>query len=181
MYPGLRWLTFLSRSGLWSAYFHGGSRRWKNKTEVHRQEMAPPAWGTMERYLLSLRTRPKTMMGCFKLWHPSLWKTAQRERCPASWRTPSLDKSRWKPFLSQVSMLIWGQDRSKEEMCGNWGGVGLLSVCFWSGFGGPASEPFFPRTSPWKVAFTVTFLILWIFIGAVVFLTWKEQQERKRV
>lgn len=27
----------------------------------------------------------------------------------------------------------------------------------------------------------MTFLILGIFIGAVVFLTWKEQQERKRV
>ncbi|XP_005860188.1 PREDICTED: butyrophilin subfamily 1 member A1-like [Myotis brandtii] len=49
------------------------------------------------------------------------------------------------------------------------------------GFGGPVSEPFFPRTSPWKVAFAVTFLILGIFICAVVFLTRKEQQERKKV
>lgn len=43
------------------------------------------------------------------------------------------------------------------------------------------SEPFFPRTSPWKVAFAVTFLILGIFVGAVMFLAWKEQQEKKRV
>lgn len=43
------------------------------------------------------------------------------------------------------------------------------------------SEPFFPRTSPWKVAFLVTFLILGIFVGAVVYLAWKEQQERKKL
>lgn len=66
-------------------------------------------------------------------------------------------------------------------MFGNWGGIGLLSVRFGSGFGGPVSDPFFPRTSPWKVAFTVIFLVLGIFISVIVFLTWKEQQERKRV
>ncbi|KAK1327472.1 hypothetical protein QTO34_012974, partial [Cnephaeus nilssonii] len=54
------------------------------------------------------------------------------------------------PFFRQEQ----GQDRSREEMFGNWGGIGLLSVRFGSGFGGPVSDPFFPRTSPWKVAFT---------------------------
>ncbi|XP_032254358.1 butyrophilin subfamily 1 member A1-like [Phoca vitulina] len=42
-------------------------------------------------------------------------------------------------------------------------------------------ESFFPRTSPWKVAFAGTFFILGIFLGAVVFLAWKERQEKKRV
>ncbi|XP_059257511.1 butyrophilin subfamily 1 member A1-like [Mustela nigripes] len=42
-------------------------------------------------------------------------------------------------------------------------------------------ESFFPRTSPWKGAFAGTFLLLGIFLSAVVFLAWKERQEKKRV
>ncbi|ELK16658.1 Butyrophilin subfamily 2 member A3 [Pteropus alecto] len=48
------------------------------------------------------------------------------------------------------------------------------------GFGSPVPEPFFPKTSPWKLAFAVTFPILEIFVGAIVFLAWKEQQEKKK-
>lgn len=40
--------------------------------------------------------------------------------------------------------------------------------------GGPVSEHFFPRTSPWKVAFIVTLVILGAFIGAVVYLAQNE-------
>lgn len=47
-------------------------------------------------------------------------------------------------------------------------------------FGTSVSESFFPRTSPWMTAFAVTFIILGIFLGAVVFLAWKERQEKKR-
>lgn len=42
-------------------------------------------------------------------------------------------------------------------------------------------EPFFPRTSPWKVATIVTFIILGIFMGAAVFLAWKGQQVKKKL
>ncbi|XP_049620740.1 butyrophilin subfamily 1 member A1-like [Suncus etruscus] len=41
-------------------------------------------------------------------------------------------------------------------------------------------EPFFPRYSPWKIAFAVTFLILGIFMVAALFLAWKGQQEKKK-
>lgn len=33
-------------------------------------------------------------------------------------------------FIPGQHCSFWRQDRSKEEMCGNWGGIGLLSVCF---------------------------------------------------
>ncbi|XP_006882269.1 PREDICTED: butyrophilin subfamily 1 member A1-like [Elephantulus edwardii] len=42
-------------------------------------------------------------------------------------------------------------------------------------------EPFFPRTSPWKIAFAATFPILWISLGAILFLFWRGQLEKKRV
>nr|XP_010599853.1 butyrophilin subfamily 1 member A1-like [Loxodonta africana] len=41
-------------------------------------------------------------------------------------------------------------------------------------------EPFFPRTSPWKAAFGVTLPILGTLLGAVLFLVWRERQEKKR-
>ena len=47
--PSLRWMTFLSRSRFWSSRFLGGSRRWRNKVEVHRQGMVSPAWSAMGR------------------------------------------------------------------------------------------------------------------------------------
>lgn len=43
------------------------------------------------------------------------------------------------------------------------------------------SEPFFPRTSPWKVAFVVTLVILGAFIGAVVYLAQNERQKKKKL
>ncbi|KAG8505778.1 Butyrophilin subfamily 1 member A1, partial [Galemys pyrenaicus] len=42
-------------------------------------------------------------------------------------------------------------------------------------------EHFFPRTSPWKIAFVLTFIILGIFVGAAVFLAWKGQQKNKKL
>ncbi|XP_037376757.1 butyrophilin subfamily 1 member A1-like [Talpa occidentalis] len=42
-------------------------------------------------------------------------------------------------------------------------------------------EPFFPRTSPWKIAFVLTFIILGIFVGTAVFLAWKGQQKNKKL
>lgn len=47
--------------------------------------------------------------------------------------------------------------------------------------GASVSESFFPRTSPWKIAFAGTFLILGGFVVAVMFLAWKQQQEKRRV
>ncbi|XP_004391162.1 butyrophilin subfamily 1 member A1-like [Trichechus manatus latirostris] len=41
-------------------------------------------------------------------------------------------------------------------------------------------EPFFPRTSPWKAAFGVSLPILVTLLGAVLFLVWRERQEKKR-
>ncbi|XP_055983782.1 butyrophilin subfamily 1 member A1-like [Sorex fumeus] len=41
-------------------------------------------------------------------------------------------------------------------------------------------EPFFPRSSPWKAAFAVTFFLLGIFVCSVLLLAWKRQQENKK-
>ncbi|XP_040838828.1 butyrophilin subfamily 1 member A1-like [Ochotona curzoniae] len=41
-------------------------------------------------------------------------------------------------------------------------------------------EPFFPRTSPWKAAFVVTFLMLVVCLSAAVFFAWREKQEKKK-
>ncbi|XP_004617796.2 butyrophilin subfamily 1 member A1-like [Sorex araneus] len=40
-------------------------------------------------------------------------------------------------------------------------------------------EPFFPRSSPWKAAFAVTFFLLGIFMCSVLLLAWKRLQEKK--
>lgn len=50
----------------------------------------------------------------------------------------------------------------------------------WGVFLGSWPEPFFPRYSPWKTAFAVTFFILGIFMAAVFLLAWKRQQEKKK-
>ncbi|KAM6185069.1 butyrophilin subfamily 1 member A1-like [Rhynchocyon petersi] len=42
-------------------------------------------------------------------------------------------------------------------------------------------EPFFPRTSPWKVAFAVTLPILLASLGAVSFLIIRRQKEKKKL
>lgn len=91
----------------------------------------------------------------------------------------------WKKAVQTISTpgqccSFWGQEKSKEGIFEIWDEIGLYNVCFLPGFGSPVPEPFFPKTSPWKLAFAVTFPILEIFVGAIVFLAWKEQQEKKK-
>lgn len=56
----------------------------------------------------------------------------------------------------------------------------LSAACFLLMREGSVSEPFFPRTSPWKAAFVVTFLMLVVCLSAAVFFAWREKQEKKK-
>ncbi|XP_006764420.1 PREDICTED: butyrophilin subfamily 1 member A1-like [Myotis davidii] len=112
-----------------------------------------------------------------KRWFPQpevQWKDVTGEKIPSL----SEDKTQDDDGLFQIEASLVVRDSSWREvsctMKNPFFGQEQVETIF-------IPEPFFPRTSPWKVAFAVTFLILGIFIGAVVFLTWKEQQERKRV
>ncbi|KAF3831377.1 hypothetical protein GH733_000189 [Mirounga leonina] len=72
-----------------------------------------------------------------------------------------------------------GQDRCEEGIFRNWDGIGLVGNVFNQVLGASVSESFFPRTSPWKVAFAGTFFILGIFLGAVEKKRVQEVQEEK--
>uniref|UniRef100_G1Q0J0 Butyrophilin subfamily 1 member A1 n=1 Tax=Myotis lucifugus TaxID=59463 RepID=G1Q0J0_MYOLU len=112
-----------------------------------------------------------------KRWFPQpevQWKDVTGEKIPSL----SEDKTQDDDGLFQIEAFLVVRDSSWREvsctMKNPFFGQEQVETIF-------IPEPFFPRTSPWKVAFSLTFLLLGIFIGAVVFLTWKEQQGRKRV
>ncbi|NP_001231728.1 butyrophilin, subfamily 1, member precursor [Sus scrofa] len=102
------------------------------------------------------------------------WKDARGEKIPSL----SEDETQDDDGLFQIEASVIVRDSSQSEvscsMKNPFFGQEQVETIF-------IPEPFFPRTSPWKVAFLVTFLILGIFVGAVVYLAWKEQQERKKL
>ncbi|XP_066215932.1 butyrophilin subfamily 1 member A1-like [Saccopteryx leptura] len=102
------------------------------------------------------------------------WKDARGEKMPSL----SEDESQDDDGLFQIEASVIVRDSSKRE----------VSCSMKNPFFGQERvetilipEPFFPRTSPWKAAFAVTFLILGIFVAAVVFLVWKGKQEKKKI
>uniref|UniRef100_A0A8C3X1X4 Butyrophilin subfamily 1 member A1 n=1 Tax=Catagonus wagneri TaxID=51154 RepID=A0A8C3X1X4_9CETA len=112
-----------------------------------------------------------------KGWFPQpevQWKDARGEKIPSL----SEDETQDDDGLFQVEASVIVRDSSKSEvscsMKNPFFGQEQVETIF-------IPEPFFPRTSPWKVAFLVTFLILGIFIGAVVYLAWKEQKGKKKL
>uniref|UniRef100_F7A6E0 Butyrophilin subfamily 1 member A1 n=1 Tax=Equus caballus TaxID=9796 RepID=F7A6E0_HORSE len=112
-----------------------------------------------------------------KGWFPQpevQWKDAKGEKLPSL----SEDETQDDDGLFQIEASLIVRDSSKREVF-----CSMKNPFFGQEQEATISipEPFFPRTSPWKVAFAVTFLILGIFVGAVMFLAWKEQQEKKRV
>ncbi|XP_014690572.3 butyrophilin subfamily 1 member A1-like isoform X1 [Equus asinus] len=112
-----------------------------------------------------------------KGWFPQpevQWKDAKGEKLPSL----SEDETQDDDGLFQLEASLIVRDSSKREVF-----CSMKNPFFGQEQEATISipEPFFPRTSPWKVAFAVTFLILGIFVGAVMFLAWKEQQEKKRV
>nr|XP_008509342.1 PREDICTED: butyrophilin subfamily 1 member A1-like [Equus przewalskii] len=112
-----------------------------------------------------------------KGWFPQpevQWKDAKGEKLPSL----SEDETQDDDGLFRIEASLIVRDSSKREVF-----CSMKNPFFGQEQEATISipEPFFPRTSPWKVAFAVTFLILGIFVGAVMFLAWKEQQEKKRV
>ncbi|XP_058589465.1 butyrophilin subfamily 1 member A1-like isoform X2 [Neofelis nebulosa] len=111
-----------------------------------------------------------------KRWFPQpevQWKDAMGEKIPSLSEVETQDDD----GLFQIEASLIVRDSSKRE----------VSCSMKNPFFGQEQvetisipESFFPRTSPWMTAFAVTFIILGIFLGAVVFLAWKEQQEKKR-
>nr|XP_060484442.1 butyrophilin-like protein 1 [Panthera onca]XP_060484443.1 butyrophilin-like protein 1 [Panthera onca] len=111
-----------------------------------------------------------------KRWFPQpevQWKDAMGEKIPSLSEVETQDDD----GLFQIEASLIVRDSSKRE----------VSCSMKNPFFGQEQvetisipESFFPRTSPWMTAFAVTFIILGIFLGAVVFLAWKERQEKKR-
>ncbi|XP_032194263.1 butyrophilin subfamily 1 member A1-like [Mustela erminea] len=112
-----------------------------------------------------------------KGWFPQpevQWTDARGEKIPSL----SEDENQDDDGLFQIEASLIVKDSSKTE----------VSCSMKNPFFGQEQvetisipESFFPRTSPWKGAFAGTFLLLGIFLSAVVFLAWKERQEKKRV
>ncbi|XP_044930592.1 butyrophilin subfamily 3 member A2-like isoform X2 [Mustela putorius furo] len=112
-----------------------------------------------------------------KGWFPQpevQWTDATGEKIPSL----SEDENQDDDGLFQIEASLIVKDSSKTE----------VSCSMKNPFFGQEQvetisipESFFPRTSPWKGAFAGTFLLLGIFLSAVVFLAWKERQEKKRV
>ncbi|XP_047590608.1 butyrophilin subfamily 1 member A1-like isoform X2 [Lutra lutra] len=112
-----------------------------------------------------------------KGWFPQpevQWTDARGEKIPSL----SEDENQDDDGLFQIEASLIVRDSSKTE----------VSCSMKNPFFGQEQvetisipESFFPRTSPWKGAFAVTFLLLGIFLSAVVFLALKERQEKKRV
>ncbi|XP_045860862.1 butyrophilin subfamily 1 member A1-like isoform X4 [Meles meles] len=112
-----------------------------------------------------------------KGWFPQpevQWTDARGEKIPSL----SEDENQDDDGLFQIEASLIVRDSSKTE----------VSCSMKNPFFGQEQvetisipESFFPRTSPWKGAFAGTFFILGIFLGAVVFLAWKERQEKKRL
>uniref|UniRef100_A0A8C7ETQ8 Butyrophilin subfamily 1 member A1 n=1 Tax=Neovison vison TaxID=452646 RepID=A0A8C7ETQ8_NEOVI len=112
-----------------------------------------------------------------KGWFPQpevQWTDARGEKIPSL----SEDENQDDDGLFQIEASLIVRDSSKTE----------VSCSMKNPFFGQEQvetisipESFFPRTSPWKGAFAGTLLLLGIFLGAVVFLAWKERQGKKRV
>ncbi|XP_062043155.1 butyrophilin subfamily 1 member A1-like [Lepus europaeus] len=112
-----------------------------------------------------------------KGWFPQpeiQWKGEGGEKLPSL----SEDETQDDDGLFQIEASIIIRDRSKRDVSCSMKNpfflqeqVETISI----------PEPFFPRTSPWRAAFAVTFFMLVICLGAVVFLAWKEKQAKKRV
>nr|XP_010992899.2 butyrophilin subfamily 3 member A2-like [Camelus dromedarius] len=112
-----------------------------------------------------------------KGWFPQpevQWKDAKEERIPSLSEDQTQDDDGL--FQTEASLIV--RDSSKTEvscsMKNPFFGQEQVETIF-------IPEPFFPRTSPWKAAFAVTFMILGISIGAIVYLALKEKQEKKNV
>ncbi|KAF5915595.1 hypothetical protein HPG69_012760 [Diceros bicornis minor] len=111
-----------------------------------------------------------------KGWFPQpevQWKDTRGEKIPSLSEDETQDDDGF--FQIEASLIV--RDSSKREVFCSMKNpffgqeqVATISI----------PETLFPRTSPWKIAFAVTFIILEIFVGAVVFLAWKGRQEKKR-
>ncbi|XP_057556497.1 butyrophilin subfamily 1 member A1-like [Hippopotamus amphibius kiboko] len=112
-----------------------------------------------------------------KGWFPQpevQWEDARGEKIPSL----SEDETQDDDGLFQIEASLIVRDSSKTEvscsMKNPFFGQEQVETIF-------IPEPFFPRTSPWKVAFIVVLVILGIFVGAVVYLARKERQEKKKL
>uniref|UniRef100_A0A8C0KRS6 Butyrophilin subfamily 1 member A1 n=1 Tax=Canis lupus dingo TaxID=286419 RepID=A0A8C0KRS6_CANLU len=112
-----------------------------------------------------------------KGWFPQpevQWTDARGEKIPSL----SEDETQDDDGLFQIEASLIVRDSSKTEVS-----CSMKNPFFGQGQVETISIPesFFPRTSPWKIAFAGTFLILGGFVVAVMFLAWKQQQEKRRV
>uniref|UniRef100_A0A8C0NUD0 Butyrophilin subfamily 1 member A1 n=1 Tax=Canis lupus familiaris TaxID=9615 RepID=A0A8C0NUD0_CANLF len=112
-----------------------------------------------------------------KGWFPQpevQWTDARGEKIPSL----SEDETQDDDGLFQIEASLIVRDSSKTEVS-----CSMKNPFFGQGQVETISIPesFFPRTSPWKIAFAGTFLILGVFVVAVMFLAWKQQQEKRRV
>lgn len=111
-----------------------------------------------------------------KEWFPQpeiQWKDTKGEKIPSLSEEDAQDED----GLYQVEASIIVKDISNRE----------VSCSMKNPFFGQEQvetisipEPFFPRYSPWKTAFVVTFFILGIFMVAVFLLAWKRRQGKKK-
>ncbi|KAM9074858.1 butyrophilin subfamily 3 member A2-like [Megaptera novaeangliae] len=112
-----------------------------------------------------------------KGWFPQpeiQWADAKGEKIPSL----SEDETQDNDGLFQIEASLLVRDSSKTEvscsMKNPFFGQEQVETIF-------IPEPFFPRTSPWKIAFVVTLVILGVFVGAVVYLARKERQKKKKL
>ncbi|XP_004674023.1 PREDICTED: butyrophilin subfamily 1 member A1-like [Condylura cristata] len=112
-----------------------------------------------------------------KGWFPQpdvQWRDAKGEKIPSLFEAETQDDDGL--YQMEVSLIV--RDSSNRNvscsMKNPFFGQEQVNTIF-------IPEPFFPRTSPWKIAFVLTFIILGIFVGTAVFLAWKGQQKNKKL